>query len=103
MKPTPLTTYRRRDRFDSAVGQRHRSPITDYSYQSAAFGGSGGRFLRNPARSFWNIGSDYLRNEARHDFQSEAILFGLITITTALPLINNMHALIEFMRAITSH
>jgi len=27
----------------------------------------------------------------------------LFTITTSLPLINNMHALIEFLRAISSH
>jgi len=27
----------------------------------------------------------------------------LISITAALPLINNVHALIEFVRAITSH
>jgi hypothetical protein len=85
------------------VGKCRRSPITDYSYQSAAFGGSGGRFVRNPARSFWNIAGDYLRDEARHDFQSEAVLFAFITITAALPLISNVHALIEFMRAITSH
>jgi hypothetical protein len=103
MKPTPITTRRRRDSFDPAIGQRNRSSITDYSYQSAAFGGSGGSFVRNSARSFWNIGADYLRNEARHDYQREAIFFGLITITTALPLISNVHALIEFMRAITSH
>src|SRR5437660_839220 len=30
-------------------------------------------------------------------------LFAIITITAALPLINNVHALIEFVRAITSH
>jgi hypothetical protein len=77
--------------------------MTDYCYQSAAFGGSNGRFVRNPPRSFWNIAGDYLKDEARHDFQSEGTLFAIITITAALPLINNMHALIEFVRAITSH
>ncbi len=105
MKPMPLTTSRdtRRDLFDSAEGKRRRTPTTDYGYQSASFGGSSGRFLRNPARSFWNIAGDYLKDEARHDFQSEAILFALIAITAALPLISNVHALIEFVRAITSH
>jgi hypothetical protein len=54
------------------------------------------------APSFRNIAADYFKREARHDFWSEAALFALITITTALPLINNAHALIEFVRAITS-
>ena len=105
MKPIPLTTHkgRRRDSFDCAVGKYHRSPITDYTYQSAAFGRSSGRFVHNSARSFWNIAGDYLRDEARHDFQSEAMLFAFITITAALPLINNLHALIEFVRAISSY
>jgi hypothetical protein len=44
-----------------------------------------------------------LKDEARHDFQSEGMLFAVIAITAALPLMNNVHALIEFVRAITSH
>ena len=79
-----------------------RSPITDYSYQSAAFDASSGRFVHNSGRSFWNIASDYLKDEARHDFQTEAIFFAFISVTAALPLINNVRALIEFMRAITA-
>jgi hypothetical protein len=106
MKPltlTALTTDRRRDSFDRPVGKYGRSPITDYSYQSAAFGESSGRFVYNSARSFWNIAGDYLKGEARRDFQSEAMLFAFITVTAALPLINNVHALIEFIRAISPH
>ena len=49
------------------------------------------------------IADGYLKDEARHDFQSEGMLFAVISITAALPLINNAHALIEFVRAITSH
>jgi hypothetical protein len=86
-----------------AVSKYRRSPITDYSYQFAAFGESSERFVHNSARSFWNIAGDYLKDEARHDFQSEAILFAFISVTAALPLINNVHALIEFVRAISSH
>jgi hypothetical protein len=76
--------------------------MTDYSYHSVVLGESSGRYLRNPRRPFWNIAGDYLKHEARYDFQSEAILFVIITITAALPLMNNLHALIEFARAITS-
>jgi hypothetical protein len=103
VKPILPTTHRRRDSFDPAVGKCRRPPITDYNYQSAAFGESGGRYLHNSPPSFWNIAGDYLKDEARHEFRREAMLFALITITAALPLINNLHALIEFLRAITSH
>jgi hypothetical protein len=104
MKPKPFTTSKdgRRDLFDSAGRKRCQVPMTDYSYHSAGFGEFSGRYMRNPAQSFWNIAGNYLRDEARHDFQSEAMLFAFITITAALPLINNLHALIEFVRAITS-
>jgi hypothetical protein len=105
MKPTPLTTSkdRRRHPFDRAARKFRRSPTTDYNYHSLAFGGSTGRYTRYPPLSFWRIAAGYLKDEARHDFQSEGMLFAVITITAALPLINNVHALIEFVRAITSH
>jgi len=76
--------------------------ITDHSYHSVEFGGFSGRKMRNPPQSFRTIAGDYLKDEARHDFWTEATLFAFITITAALPLMNNLHALIEFMRAITS-
>jgi hypothetical protein len=103
MKPVLSTTYkdRSRDAFNCAVSKCPRSPIIDYGYHSVAFGESSGRFLRNPARSFWNIASDYLKDEARHAFQTEAMFFAFITATAALSLINNLHALIEFVRATT--
>jgi hypothetical protein len=100
MKPLTLTIQRRRDSFERAADKYRRSPVTDYSYQSAAFGEFGRRFVHNSPRSFWNIAGDYLKDEARHDFQAEAILFAFISVTAALPLINNVHALIEFVRAI---
>jgi hypothetical protein len=105
MKPTASMTCKERcrDSFNRAAGKRRRPPITDYNYQSITFGGSGGRYLYNPARPFWNIAAEYLKNEARHDFWSESALFAFISFTAALPLMNNLHALIEFARAISSH
>jgi hypothetical protein len=105
MKPTPSTTSkdRRHHPFDRAAHKSRRSPITDYKYYSGAFGGSGGRYTRYPARSFWKIADGYLKDEARHDFQSEGMFFAVISVTAALSLINNVHALIEFVRAITSY
>jgi hypothetical protein len=104
MKPIHVTTYnyRQRDSFDRAAGRRHRLPITDYNYRSGAFHGSSAHYAPVHARSFWNIAAKYFKQEAAHDFRSEAALFAIITITAALPLINNLRALIEFMRAITS-
>jgi hypothetical protein len=102
MKPILLTCNdRQRDSFDRAVRKR-RPPITDCSYQSASVEDSSAHYAPVHARSFWNITGDYFKREARYDFRSEAALFAIITITAALPLINNMHALIEFVRAITS-
>jgi len=105
MKPIPLTTPNRsrRDLFDSAERKCRPMRVTGYGYHSVAVGGFSGRKRRNPAQSFWNIAGNYLKDEARHDFWTEATLFVFITITAALPLMNNLHALIEFMRAITSH
>jgi hypothetical protein len=104
MKPIALitSTDTGHDSFDRALSKRRRHPFTDYSYYSAAFEQSSAYHVPVYAGSFWNIASDYFKHEARHDFWSEATLFAFITITAALPLINNLHALIEFVRAITS-
>lgn len=103
MKPIALITSRggRRHSVDHAFDECRR-PITDYSYHSGAFEQSSAHYLPVDARSFWNIADDYFKHEARRDFCSEAVLFAFITITTALSLINNLHALIQFVGAITS-
>jgi hypothetical protein len=104
MKPIASKTSNstHRDAFDRVIPYDRPAPITDYNYHSITFEGAGARYVRNPPRSFWSIAGDYFKNEARRDFRSEAALFAIITITAALALINNMHALIEFARAITS-
>ena len=103
MKPIASKTSNstHRDAFDRVMPYGRPAPITDYNYHSITFEGSSARYVRNPPPSFWNIASDYFKHEARHDFWSEATLFAFITITAALPLINNLHALIQFVRAIT--
>ena len=105
MKPitstTPNSTHR--DAFDRVMPYDRPAPITDYNYHSITLEGSSARYVRNAPRSFWKIAGDYFKNEARRDFRSEAALFALFTITASLPLINNMHELIEFLRAISSH
>jgi hypothetical protein len=105
MKPIPLTTSydRQRDLFDRTLGKCRRLPFTDHIYHSGAFEDSSAHCAPVHMRSFWTIGGDYFKREARYDFRSEAALFAIITVTAALPLINNLHALIEFVRAISSH
>lgn len=105
MKPrhSPNSRDVRRDLFEPTAREHQHAPLTDYSYHSIALGESGRRYMRNPRQSFWNIAGNYLKDEARHDFHTEAMLFVFITVTAALPLMNNLHVLIQFVRAITSH
>ncbi len=102
MKPTILTTYKasRRDSFDPEMGSRRGSPIANYNYHSVTFESFRANCGPTSVRSFWNITGDYFKNEARHDFLGEAALFAVVVITAFLPLINNAHALMGFVRAI---
>jgi hypothetical protein len=105
MKPTfpTLISPRRRESFDGDKCRSRRSPVTDYNYHSIAFEGSSARHVSTRARSFWNITGDYYKNEARLDFWGEASLWAVLALTAFLPLISNAHAVMEFVRAISSY
>jgi hypothetical protein len=105
MKPTFPTIIcpRCRESFDGGKCRNRRSPVTDYNYHSVAFEGSGARYVHARARSFWNITGDYYKSEARQDFWGEVALWAVLALTAFLPLINNAPALMEFVRAISSH
>jgi len=105
MKPTFPTTDSslRRGSFDSIARANRQSPITHCNYHSAALEGSSTNCARPSARSFWHITGDYFKNEARPDFLGEAALFVVIIITALLPLMNNSHALVGFVRAISNY
>jgi hypothetical protein len=75
----------------------HPSRIT--AIKPVPRGGSSGHHTRYPWRSFWKIADGYLKGEGRHDFHA----FRGDQYHCSLLLINNVHALIEFVRAITSH
>jgi hypothetical protein len=92
MKPTPLTFRPNR-----------RWPMTDYNYHSAGLEGFNTNCARVPALSLWDISRNYFKNEARHDFLGEAALFAVVIFTAFLPLINNAHRLVEFVRAISNY
>ena len=105
MKPTFPTLIRscRHESFDGAKCRTRRFPVTDYNYHSVAFEGSSARYAHARARSFWNITGDYYKCEARHDFWGEASLWSVLVLTAFLPLISNAHAVMEFVRAISSY
>ena len=91
MKPTSLKLRRHR-----------RSPITDYNYHSVELESFNSNCARVSAPPLWDISRGYFKNEARYDFLGEAGLFAGVVLTAFLPLINNAHALVEFVRAIGS-
>lgn len=105
MKPTfpTLICSRRSESFDGDRCRNRCSPVTDYNYHSVAFEGSSARYTHARARSFWNITSDYYKSEARQDFWGEASLWAVLALTAFLPLISNAHAVMEFVRAISSY
>jgi hypothetical protein len=105
MKPTfpTIDSTLRRGSFGATARGSRRQPITDYNYRSAALESSSANGVRASARSFWHITGDYFKNEARPDFLGEAALFVVIIITALLPLMNNTHRLVEFVRAISSY
>ena len=105
MKPTfpTLISSRRSESFDGGKCRSRRWPVTDYNYHSVAFEGSSTRYIRNRPRSFWNITGDYYKSEARQDFWGEASLWAVLALTAFLPLISHAHAVMEFVRAISSY
>jgi len=104
MKPIiPIDGTLRHGSFDGITRGSHHSPITHCNYHSATLESASANGARASARSFWHITGDYFKNEARPDFLGEAALFVVIIITALLPLMNNTHALVEFVRAISSY
>ena len=74
--------------------------MTDYNYHSIALEGFNTNCGHVSVLSLWDISRNYFKNEARYDFLGEAGLFAVVVLTAFLPLINNAHALVEFVRAI---
>lgn len=98
MKPTSQSVQTpRRDSFPNAP---RRFPVTNCNYQSVTLDGYRGGCAQAIAPSFRNISSDYFKTEAARDFVTEAAVFALITLTAAIPVINNLQAMAHFVRAI---
>jgi hypothetical protein len=74
-------------------------PRTDYHYQAETLPDFRGGCARPKLPSFRNISGEYFRNEARGEFRRELIAFVAIFITAAIPVLSNMHAMADFLRA----
>lgn len=75
-------------------------PFVDSNYHAVALPSYRGGCLRAKPLSFRNISGEYFRHEARHEFCVEALAFLAMVITAAVPILNNMHALADFLRVI---
>ena len=74
-------------------------PVTDYAYQSLILDEFRGRSVRACGPSFRSISDNYFNNEARQTFTGEAAFFVAIIATATWPIVQNMHAMIDFVRA----
>lgn len=59
-----------------------------------------GRCHGNPAPSFRRISDDYFKNEAPGHFVSEAVVFGLMIVTAAVPVIQGARGAVHFLRIV---
>ena len=88
MKPTFTTTHNQK-----------RFPLIDCNYHSATLSGYHGHCTKAAASSFRNISRQYFQKEARHDFVGEAILFAILLVTAAVPVVSGAYAILELCRA----
>lgn len=79
-----------------------RFPLIHSNYHVATLPNFNGGCARPELPSFRNISGEYFRNEARNEFQLEMTAFAAIVVTAAIPILSNLHALADFLRAIGS-
>jgi hypothetical protein len=99
MKPT--VQFNEKSRYYSERESRQGSafPKTDYSFQTASVANGTGRCVGARRPSFRAISQKYFENEAPRIFASEATLFAVIAVTSALPIFNSAIALVHLVRA----
>jgi len=97
MKPTSHTSGNDR-RFGGDRTDVRRFPVTDFQYQALNLGGRGGSCAKF-SPSFRNISMDYFKKEARRSFVTEVVFFVLIVLTSTWPVLQNIRAMTELVRA----
>jgi hypothetical protein len=99
MKPTVEQNNLTR-RGDGAQKNGATFPFVDSNYHAVTLPTYRGGCLRAKPLSFRNISGEYFRHEARNEFCVEALAFFAMAVTAAIPILNNMHALADFLRVI---
>lgn len=96
MKPT-FQINRLDAKRDAFASHRHGSiaPKIEYFFQAPAPEFSG--YRPGDRASFRRISQDYFAREARVAFRAEALVFGLIVIIAALPVIQGIRGLAQFV------
>ena len=97
MKPTFQIIQNRRTH-DSLVPRRQGSisPRVDYNFQSTT-ADFPGRCHGHGGPSFRALSNNYFENEARAHFAMEAFVFGVMFVTAAVPVIEGLRGLFQFV------
>ena len=74
-------------------------PKTDYQFQASSFDFSGVRGGKGKP-SFRGISSNYFDSEARSNFAVEAVLFAILVLLAAVPVIQGVRGMAQFVYAI---
>lgn len=99
MKPT-VEQNNLSKRGDGAPRSGATFPFVDSNYHAVALPNYRGGCLRAKSLSFRSISGEYFRHEARNEYCVEALAFLAMVVTAAIPILNNMYALADFLRVI---
>jgi hypothetical protein len=99
-KMKPIVEQNNLSRGDGAQKNGATFPFVESNYHAVALPSYRGGCLRAKPLSFRNISGEYFRHEARNEFCVEALAFFAMVVTAAIPILNNMHALADFLRVI---
>jgi hypothetical protein len=72
---------------------------TDCNHQTAALDDFDDGCVGAGKPPFHAIGQDYFVREAHHNFATEAVVFSLLAVTTALPLVNAASAVVGLLHS----
>jgi hypothetical protein len=97
MKPT-LDVRNRRDSIMRAAATGSTFPKIGFNYRATGFAGLEGRGAVCRRSSFHAISRDYFTSEASLHFAHEAVLFLIMMMTVALPLLNASIAVLHLIR-----
>jgi len=80
-----------------------RIPFVDFQYQQSNlenFTGHCAKTSTSKSKSLRDISRDYFDTEAKHDFLSDAAIFGTLIATAAVPIIAGLSAVIHLCQTL---